>query len=58
MEQRESYLRTTHDVYAEAAASPDAQLCCTTSPVWALPGLEVPVEMLEMKRRWLLMKII
>lgn len=38
------YLRTTRDVYAEAALSPDAALCCTTSPVWALPGLDVPAE--------------
>ena len=43
-----SYLRTTRDVYAEAAQDPDAALCCTTSPLWALPGLDVPREMLEM----------
>lgn len=44
----DSYLATTQDVYAEAAATPDAALCCTTSPVWALPGLDVPECMLEM----------
>ena len=48
MPPEDSYLRTTRNVYAEAADNPDAQLCCTTSPVWALPGLDVPVEMLEM----------
>ncbi|MCB9796746.1 MAG: arsenosugar biosynthesis arsenite methyltransferase ArsM [Alphaproteobacteria bacterium] len=42
------YLATTRDVYAEAAEAPDAALCCTTSPVWALPGLHVPEAMLEM----------
>ena len=48
MSHEDSYLQTTRDVYAQAAANPDAQLCCTTSPVWALPGLTVPTEMLEM----------
>lgn len=48
MSQEDSYLQTTRDVYAVAADNPDALLCCTTSPVWALPGLTVPVEMLEM----------
>ena len=48
MSSEDSYLKTTLEVYAEAAATPDAQLCCTTSPVWALPGLAVPAEMLEM----------
>lgn len=44
----DSYLKTTVDVYAQAAATPDAALCCTTSPVWALPGLDVPQVMLDM----------
>lgn len=47
-ETSDSYLGTTRDVYAEAAATPDAALCCTTSPIWALPGLSVPLVMQEM----------
>lgn len=44
----ESYLETTKDVYRDAALTPDVGLCCTTTPVWQLPGLEVPSKMLEM----------
>ena len=33
-----SYLDTTHDVYKEAALTPDVGLCCTTNPIWELPG--------------------
>jgi SAM-dependent methyltransferase len=43
-----SYLDTTVDVYREAALTPDVGLCCTTTPVWALPGLDMPNIMLEM----------
>jgi SAM-dependent methyltransferase len=43
-----SYLDTTIDVYSKAAESPDVGLCCTTSPVWAFPGLDIPKIMLEM----------
>ena len=43
-----SYLDTTVDVYREAALKPDVGLCCTTTPVWALPGLNMPGIMLEM----------
>lgn len=43
-----SYLETTRDFYREAALTPDEGLCCTTSPVWALPELSVPSRMLEM----------
>lgn len=43
-----SYLDTTHDVYKEAALVPDVGLCCTTTPVWQLPGLDMPSRMLEM----------
>lgn len=43
-----SYLETTLDVYKEAALKPDVGLCCTTTPVWALPGLDMPKIMLEM----------
>lgn len=43
-----SYLNTTVDVYKEAALRPDVGLCCTTTPVWQLPGLDMPSIMLEM----------
>jgi len=43
-----SYLQTTKDLYREAALDPKAGLCCTTTPVWKLPGLKTPREMLEM----------
>lgn len=43
-----SYLDTTHDVYKEAALSPDIGLCCTTNPNWELPGLKIPKIMQEM----------
>jgi len=43
-----SYLDTTHDVYKEAALTPDVGLCCTTTPVWVLPELDMPNIMLEM----------
>lgn len=44
----ETYLETTKDVYKEAALTPDVGLCCTTTPVWQLPGLDIPSKMLEM----------
>lgn len=43
-----SYLQTTKDFYKEAAENPDRGLCCTTSPVWKLPGLQIPQKMLDM----------
>ena len=43
-----SYLEVTKDVYKKAAESPDVGLCCTTSPIWKLPELEMPNIMLEM----------
>lgn len=43
-----SYLEATNDLYKKAAMEPDVGLCCTTTPVWALPGLEIPQIMLEM----------
>lgn len=43
-----SYLETTKDVYKEAALRPDVGLCCTTTPVWQLPGLSIPTKMLQM----------
>jgi len=39
---------TVHDVYREAALQPQPGLCCTTSPVWELPGLSIPKVMIEM----------
>ncbi len=43
-----AYLDTTVDVYKQAALTPDVGLCCTTTPVWQLPGLDIPSKMLEM----------
>ncbi|UII22057.1 arsenosugar biosynthesis arsenite methyltransferase ArsM [Fulvivirga ligni] len=43
-----SYLETTKNVYKKAAESPDVGLCCTTTPVWQLPGLSIPKVMLDM----------
>ncbi len=43
-----TYLETTKNVYKEAALNPQEGLCCTTTPVWQLPGLEIPKKMLEM----------
>ena len=43
-----SYLETTKDVYRKAALTPDVGLCCTTTPVWQLPELNMPSIMLEM----------
>ncbi len=39
---------TTHDIYREAALYPQQGLCCTTTPIWQLPGLNIPKRMLEM----------
>lgn len=44
----ESYLETTIDVYHKAALSPNEGLCCTTNPIWQLPGLTIPGKMLKM----------
>jgi len=43
-----SYLETTKNVYKEAALTPDVGLCCTTNPIWELPGLKIPRIMQEM----------
>lgn len=43
-----SYLETTHNIYKEAALTPDVGLCCTTNPIWELPGLKIPKIMQEM----------
>lgn len=44
----DTYLETTKDIYKKAAETPDVGLCCTTTPVWALPGLDIPKRMQEM----------
>ena len=43
-----SYLEVTKDVYKEAALTPDVGLCCTTTPIWQFPGLQIPTIMQEM----------
>lgn len=43
-----TYLETTKDVYKEAAENPNVGLCCTTTPIWQLPGLDIPVKMQQM----------
>ena len=43
-----SYLETTKNVYKDAAENPQVGLCCTTTPVWQLPGLSIPKKMLQM----------
>lgn len=43
-----SYLDATNDLYKAAAETPDVGLCCTTNPIWQLPGLDIPLIMQEM----------
>lgn len=43
-----TYLETTKNVYKEAAENPQVGLCCTTTPIWQLPGLDIPVIMQQM----------
>jgi len=43
-----SYLDATNNLYKEAALTPDVGLCCTTNPIWELPGLSIPVIMQQM----------
>lgn len=43
-----SYLEATRDLYKEAALTPQADLCCTSSSPVAMPGLVIPTEMSEM----------
>lgn len=44
----DNYLDTTINVYRDAALKPDVGLCCTTTPMNAFPGLEIPSIMKEM----------
>ncbi len=39
---QDTYLQTTADFYRDAALTPNVGLCCTTTPVWQLPDLEMP----------------
>lgn len=43
-----SYLDTARQLYREAAAAPQAALCCTPGPRFRLPGLDIPHAMEEM----------
>jgi len=43
-----AYLETTKNVYKDAAENPNAGLCCTTTPIWQLPGLDIPLIMQQM----------
>jgi len=42
------YLETTKNLYKDAALEPNVGLCCTTNPIWELPGLKIPKIMQEM----------
>jgi len=44
----ESYLKTAKELYRDAALTPDIGLCCTTTPIWQLPDLDIPKKMLDM----------
>ncbi|MGH6769774.1 MAG: arsenosugar biosynthesis arsenite methyltransferase ArsM [Xanthobacteraceae bacterium] len=44
----DSYLETTRELYKQAAVEPQQGLCCTTSPVWQLPELNIPPRMRSM----------
>ncbi len=48
MAKQERYLETTKEFYKKVALEPEPGLCCTTSPIWQLPGLQIPARMLEM----------
>ncbi len=43
-----NYLETTKEIYKKAAQTPDIGLCCTTTPIWAFPDLEIPKIMQQM----------
>lgn len=43
-----NYLDVTKDFYKAAALTPDVGLCCTTTPIWKLPDLEIPLIMQQM----------
>jgi hypothetical protein len=37
-----SYLDIQTTCTKKAALTPDVGLCCTTTPIWKFPGLEIP----------------
>ena len=39
---QDTYLKTTENFYRDAALTPNVGLCCTTTPVWQLPDLDMP----------------
>jgi len=43
-----TYLDITKEVYKDAAINPSEGLCCTTTPIWQFPDLDIPQKMLEM----------
>ncbi|MGP1385432.1 MAG: arsenosugar biosynthesis arsenite methyltransferase ArsM [Thainema sp.] len=43
-----TYLETTAKFYAEAAETPQANLCCVSTPPLQLPGLKIPCIMQQM----------
>ena len=43
-----SYLEVTKDLYKDAALTPNEGLCCTTTPIWRFPGLNIPLIMQQM----------
>ncbi len=43
-----SYLDATNDLYRDAALTPNVGLCCTTTPIWQLPDLDIPKRMQQM----------
>lgn len=43
-----SYLETTHDLYKDAALTPQSDLCCTAGQNRFLPGLNIPKIMHDM----------
>ena len=42
------YRQAVEELYRDAAETPMSKLCCTTSPVWRMPGLAIPEIMQEM----------
>lgn len=43
-----NYLEATDQLYREAALEPQEGLCCSTTPIWQLPGLHIPERMQKM----------
>ncbi len=43
-----AYLEIAKNVYKEAALDPQEGLCCTTTPIWQLPDLDIPMKMQQM----------